>query len=98
MPLDESFIPHCSAGDKEILGHRSIERSCWIGVAALQGLLQCLRSSRRRGRVSRRRGRVSNDFCIKTSSSLLCSSGFFSLNLNKLLFGGGRGKNSGDKL
>lgn len=41
MSLDESSLPHCSAGGKEIPGHRGAVWSCWIGVAALQGLLQC---------------------------------------------------------
>lgn len=41
MPLDASSLLQCSAGDKEIPGHRGTVRSCWIGVAALQGLLEC---------------------------------------------------------
>lgn len=36
-----SPLLQCSAGDEEIPGHRGMVRSCWIGVAAVQGLLEC---------------------------------------------------------
>lgn len=79
MPLDESSIPHCSAGDKEIPSHRSTERSCWIGVAALQGLLQCW-SSAEQGEC----------LIISVSKPPLVYSALqsvFFLNLKNLLFG-----------
>lgn len=41
MPLDASSLLQCSTGDKEIPGDRGTVGSCWIGVAALQGLLEC---------------------------------------------------------
>lgn len=42
MPLDESFLLQCSAGDKEVPGHRGTVRSHWTRVAALKGLLEGL--------------------------------------------------------
>lgn len=36
-----SPLRQCSAGDEEIPGHGGMVQSCWIGVAAVQGLLEC---------------------------------------------------------